>query len=186
MKRVLAVVGTAAAICAAAPAHAGSGVSAPTVAVSTSAQGHVLPVAAMRGQWTVDKPGRQATLNVQGPVASGTVTTVRSTWTSSWRWTHRRKIALDASVQNDFQDVAGTAAKNRVVTLIQVHARGHRWQSLTRFIARHDSVFLAPSGFGVGVGVGTYDRALLQWRVVMTATFTDTSTEGLTETVRLR
>jgi hypothetical protein len=139
----------------------------------------------MHGAWTVNKPGRRASLSVQGPAASGTVTTVRSSWTSAWRWTPRRGIAISASVENDFDDVAGSADKNRVAMVMQVHRAGRRWQTVERDVMSHGSMLLTPVGFGFGTGLGMLDHLRLQWRVLMKATFTDTSTEGLTETVRV-
>jgi hypothetical protein len=186
VKRVLsAVVAVVCVLASAAPAQAAGSTPEPTLSVTTTVLGAPLPVPTMRGSWTVARPGRRATLHVRGPVVSGTVTTVHSSWTSAWRWTRPKTIAMSVGVENDFQDVAGSAAKNRVVTLVQARRRGHQWQDVQRLVSGHSPELLMHIGFGFGLDIGLYDRIRLQWRVSMTATFTDTSTEGLTETVHV-
>lgn len=186
MKRAL-ICGAAAVAVAggAAPSFAAPSVPAPTLSITTSVQGQALPASPTQGSWTVTNPGRRATLSVSGPVASGSVTTVRSSWTSAWRWAPRHKIAIYASVENNFDDVAGTAEKNRVAMVMQARRKGHHWQTVMREVMSHSAMTLTPAAFGSGVGLGMLQRERLQWRVLMTATFTDTSTEGLTETVRV-
>ncbi|HEX4655405.1 MAG TPA: hypothetical protein VH274_06670 [Mycobacteriales bacterium] len=186
MKRLLVVAAAVSGVLSAMPeAGAAPGAPTPTVSVSTAVNGQPLPVSSMRGSWSVKQPGRRATLQVSGPVATGTVTTVRSTWISSWRTNRPHGIALDAEVEADFQDVANGSANNCFVLHIDVRTHGHHWQNVGTTGGSHSDQLLFRAGQGIGVGIGFLNRVVVQWRVRVTATFYDTSDETLTETVKV-
>lgn len=191
MRRLIALLAssTAASVLAAAlPASAASATSgppAPTVTVETAVAGEALPASPMQGSWRIDQPGRAATLTVSGAVTSPAVTTVRSTWISSWRWTRPQSIAFDAGFGTDYTDVAVGSTDNVITLLIEIRRHGHPWQMVGSMRGSHDSQFLLQAGEFAGMGLGFFDRVRLQWRVRMTAKFYDTSKETLTETVKL-
>ena len=167
-------------MCTAPAAIAAPGAPAPTVTIHTALSGHQLPVATMTGGWTVQQPGRAATLKVSGVTATGAVTTIRSTWTSSMRRTRGLKFFCDGA----FTTVAPGSANNGVAVTIDFRQRHGRWQPFGGAQFSHTSQPLDTGGQGIGSLLEFLKPVTVQWRVTVTATYDDTSHQDFSEQVK--
>jgi hypothetical protein len=161
-------------------AHAAPAPPPPTVSITTSVGGQPLPVSPMTGSWKVAKPGRRASLKVTGIVATGTETTIRSTWLSSMH----RSIGIKFSCGGSFDTVAPGSAENTVAMRVEFRTPHGHWQDLggTRF--GYVSQPLSGGGQGVGALIEFLHPVTVQWRVTVTAVYADTSQETFTEQVQ--
>lgn len=151
----------------------------PTVMVTTSLDGQRLPVAAMSGTWSVQHPGRAATLKVTGGAAGGTVTTIESTWVSSMRRTRGLKFFCQA----DYSTLAPGSQNNTVQIDVQFRTPHGQWQQSGGTQFSHTSQPLDSGGQGIGALLEFLKPATLQWRVRVTVTFYDTSKQTFREEV---
>lgn len=158
----------------------------PAVTITTDVGGQQLPASTMRGTWKVKKPGRAADLDVQGAAVSGSSTRIRSTWTSSWRKARGHRRALSVQLGDSYADVAPGTGSNAYGLRIQLRTRQSEWQDLGGGIT-FDEKFqpLTAGGGGFGVVVSLTSSVVVQWRVLVDATFVDTSTQDLGEQVRI-
>ena len=180
MKRLVVVLVAVGGTLAATPAAQAAPLApAPTVTVSTSAGGQMLPVASMSGAWQVNKPGRKATLKVNGVVVTGTQTTIRSTWVSSMR----RSVGIKFGCEGDFNTVAPGAAKNAVQIHVEYRVPGGHWQNMGNTKFDYTSQPLASAGEGIGAFLAFVKPVKLQWRLRVTATYADTSQQSFYEQV---
>jgi hypothetical protein len=181
MKRALVVVAAVSSVLGVAPAaHASTGAPRPTVTIRTTVGGQALPTATMTGGWTVKQPGRAATLTVNGVLATGTVTTIRSTWVSSMR----RSRGLQFYCEMDYDTAAPGSANNAVTIHVQYRTTHDRWQESGQGRFSHTSQPLDDGGEGAGAEIGFLHPVTIQWRVQMTATFDDTSRQTFQERVK--
>ena len=153
---------------------------APTVAVSTSMSGHQLPVATMTGSWTVQRPGRAATLKVDGVHATGAVTTIHSTWISSMR----RTRGLEFMCEGAFSTIAPGSPNNAIAISIDFRTRHSHWQPFGGAGFSHTSQPLDAGDQGIGSLLEFIKPVTVQWRVRVTATYDDTSRQTFSEQVK--
>jgi hypothetical protein len=161
-------------------AEAAPGVPAPTVTIATTVSGQVLPVSTMTGNWTVKQPGRAASLKVSGAAATGTITTIRSTWVSSMR----RSIGVQFLSETDYTTAAPGTQNNSVAIHVQFRSPHGAWQEMGRGQFSHTSQPLDVGGEGVGAAVEFLRPTVLQFRVQMTVTYDDTSQQTFRESVK--
>jgi len=182
MKRALAVVAALSGVLGAAPAaYASGGVPQPTVTITTTVGGQALPTPAMTGSWTVMRPGRAATLTVTGGSATGTVTTITSTWVSSLR----RSRGLQFGCAMDYDTALPGSANNAVTIHVQYRTKkGASWQESGSGQFSHTSQPLDAGTEGAGSEFAFLRPVRIQWRVQMTATYNDTSRQTFQEQVK--
>jgi hypothetical protein len=153
---------------------------APTVSITTALGGQALPVASMTGSWTVQKPGRRASLTVSGVAATGTSTTIRSTWVS----TLRRGIGIKFLVGGDFATLLPGTSKDGLIVRVDFRGRHGRWQDSGAATFDHGSQPLDNGDQGIGAFIAFLHPAVVQWRVRVVATYDDTSRQSFRETVQ--
>jgi hypothetical protein len=180
MKRMGAVTAVTVGVLAIMPASQAAPASpTPTVTITTSVGTQALPVSPMTGAWQVVKPGRQATLEASGLAATGTVTTLRSTWVSAMH----RGVGLKFSCEGDFATVVPGSA-NGVTIRIRFRTRHGHWQPFGGVGYNGNPQPLSSGGQGVGAFVEFLHPVQAQWQLTVTATYDDTSRQTFREQVR--
>jgi hypothetical protein len=161
-------------------AHAAPAAPAPTATYTTSVLGHPLPVSTMSGAWQVTKPGRAATLTASGAAVTGTQTVIHTTWTSALH----RTTGLQFDLAGDFTTLAPAADKNGSIIRIQFRTRHGHWQEFGGGGMNYSSQPLDRGGQGVGTLLEFLHPVTVQWRVMVTATYDDTSQQTFSEKVK--
>jgi hypothetical protein len=123
-------------------------------------------------------------LQVGGTTATGSTTTVDSTWTSAWGWAERNRKALFVQVDVEHQSYAPGASPSTWHYTVEQRIKGGTWQGL-EFSSRqgYDPEFVEE------VVLSEFDtslqRALVQYRVRFHATVNATYKESIKQTVLL-
>ena len=182
MKRGSVVAVIVAGLAALAPAaHASPVAPTPSAEFTTSVNGEALPVSTMTGAWHVTKPGRAATFTANGVAATGTETTVRTTWISAMR----RVRGVDFEVGSDYKTIAPGSTKNDITVQIQFRTKhSHQWQEFGSGGMNYNSQPLSAGGQGGGALVEFIHPVTVQWRVIAIATFDDTSQQSFRESLK--